>query len=94
MCFLYVSIDDDADVARRRAAAFMGGAQAGDGSRFEAVVNKVAATGTRADVAARIQAFVDAGARHFILLPSASNDYVADCRELLTDVVPELEVPR
>ena len=37
MCFVFVSVDDDAAEARRKAVTFVGAAQAGNGARFEAI---------------------------------------------------------
>ena len=55
MCFVYVSVDDDPAEARRKAVAFIGAGQAGEASRFEAVVDRVAAHGTPTQVAARLE---------------------------------------
>jgi probable F420-dependent oxidoreductase len=93
MCFVYVSIDADGERARRRAAAFIGGAQAGDGSRFAALVDKVAVAGTPTEVTATFQSFVDAGARHFIVLPCDTGDHLPTITSVMREIAPTLELP-
>jgi len=92
MSFVYVSVDDDPSVARQRALEYIGAGQAGDAARFAAMVERIAAVGTPADVAARLQEFVDAGARHFILVPCTADGQLESARRLMHEVVPTLEV--
>jgi probable F420-dependent oxidoreductase len=91
-CFLYVRVDDDPDEARRRAATFIGAGQAGDGSRFAGVIDRVAVAGTRADVRDRLQSFLDAGVRHLIILPCEREHFVGAARRIMDEIVPDLEV--
>lgn len=93
LCFLYVSLGDDRQTARNEALEFIGAGQAGDGARFEPLVDRVAAVGTTAEVVARFQQFVDAGVRHLVLLPCSRDGAVAQARLLMSDVVPEILVP-
>ncbi|MGE0385994.1 MAG: LLM class flavin-dependent oxidoreductase [Gammaproteobacteria bacterium] len=93
MCFVYTSIDDDPALARERALNFIGGAQAGDGGRFAQLLDRVAAVGTPAQVGARLQAFVDAGVRHFVFAPCERTDVLGAARRLMHDVVPTLRLP-
>jgi alkanesulfonate monooxygenase SsuD/methylene tetrahydromethanopterin reductase-like flavin-dependent oxidoreductase (luciferase family) len=92
MCFVYVSLDDDVGAARAKAVDFIGSGQAGDGTRFAALVDRVAAIGAPGQVADRLQAFVDVGVRHFVLLPCERSDPAGAARRLMTEVVPQLDV--
>ena len=85
--FLFVSVDDDGDRARRQAAETMGGTYDQD---FMAMVDRVAAAGTAAEVQARVEEFVAAGARHFIFSPAAGRDGDPDriVRTLAEEIVP------
>ena len=90
LCFVYVSIAGDAAVARARAVEFIGGGQAGDGSRFAALIDRVAVVGDTDDVRQGLQAFVDAGVRHLVLLPCDRDDPVAVARLIMREIVPGL----
>jgi alkanesulfonate monooxygenase SsuD/methylene tetrahydromethanopterin reductase-like flavin-dependent oxidoreductase (luciferase family) len=81
-----VALDDDADAARRGAARFLGGTYRQD---FDPLVDHVAAAGDLDDVGERLQAFVDAGARHLIVCP-IHGDPAAAADRLLAEVVPHL----
>jgi probable F420-dependent oxidoreductase len=84
--FVFVNVDPDGDAAREGAAAFMGGNYNQD---FRQMVDNVAAAGTPAEVTAKLLAFVDAGARHFIFTPatrSGNTDTIID--RLLGEVIP------
>lgn len=93
MSFLYVRIDDDRDEARRQAAAFIGAGQEGDGSRFAEIIDHVAVTGTSADVQAGLQAFLDAGAEHLIIMPCEHQDATGAARRIVEEIIPGLEAP-
>ncbi|MBM3660419.1 MAG: LLM class flavin-dependent oxidoreductase [Actinobacteria bacterium] len=85
--FLFVSVDDDGERARRQAAETMGGTYDQD---FMAMVDRVAAAGTPGEVQARIEEFVAAGARHFIFAPAAGRDGDPDriVRVLAEELMP------
>jgi alkanesulfonate monooxygenase SsuD/methylene tetrahydromethanopterin reductase-like flavin-dependent oxidoreductase (luciferase family) len=91
LCFVYTSMNPDAAVARERALRVIGGAQVGDGSRFEPLLDRVAAVGTPEQVREWLQAMLDAGARHLVLVP-CDEDRVTGARQLLDDVVPALRL--
>jgi alkanesulfonate monooxygenase SsuD/methylene tetrahydromethanopterin reductase-like flavin-dependent oxidoreductase (luciferase family) len=93
MVFIYVRVDDDRDEARRRAAAFIGAGQQGDGSRFAPIIDHVAVAGTSDDVRARLQAFLDAGARHLIIVPCETRDFAGAAKRIAEEIIPGLEVP-
>ena len=84
--FVFVNVDPDGDAAREGAAACMGGNYNQD---FRQMVDNVAAAGTPAEVTAKLLAFVDAGARHFIFTPATRSGNTDDIvARLLGDVVP------
>jgi alkanesulfonate monooxygenase SsuD/methylene tetrahydromethanopterin reductase-like flavin-dependent oxidoreductase (luciferase family) len=88
--FVFVAIDDDGDRARASAVEFLGGAYAsGD---FPAMIRRVAAAGTPDEVATTLQAFVDAGARHFVFTPTVRGSARAQLDRLFAEVVPRLEL--
>ena len=89
MSFVFVSVDDDAAEARRKAVTFVGNAQAGDGTRFEAMIDHVAVVGTPEQVATKLSAFTDAGARHFVITV-CDTDPVRGAERVIRDVVPEV----
>ena len=93
LAFVYVSVDDDRDEARRQAAAFIGAGQQGDGSRFGPIIDHVAVAGTSDDVRARLQAFLDAGARHLIIVPCETRGFTGAARRIAQEITPGLEVP-
>lgn len=90
-CFVFVNVRADRDASRREAAEFLGGTyREGD---FEAMIGNVAATGDVDEVTATLQAFVDAGARHFIFTPASRTDARGVLDTLFADVVPRLVLP-
>ncbi|NUU21331.1 MAG: LLM class flavin-dependent oxidoreductase [Streptomycetaceae bacterium] len=85
LAYVPVCVDDDAESAVRDAAEFLGGTYRQD---FTGLVRRVAAAGTASDVAERLAEYVDAGARHLVLLPTRRDkDTVA---RLLAHVAPRL----
>jgi len=90
MVFVFVSVHDDAGVAQEQAARFLGGTYRQD---FRAYVDRVAAAGTPDQVATRLQEYVDAGARHLIIVPCATGDRVAMTNQIVGEIVPRLRVP-
>lgn len=69
LCWVYVAMDDDPEVAHQKGAEVIGGAQVGDGARFRTLLDRVAAAGTPEQVRAKLQQYVEAGAEHLILVP-------------------------
>lgn len=91
--FVFVNVNTDGDRARQEAARTLGGTYEGD---FRPMVDHVAAAGTADDVTAKLQAFIDAGARH-LLFKTAPGAHEQDdghiVEALLDEVVPRLRVP-
>ncbi|MGY1743253.1 MULTISPECIES: LLM class flavin-dependent oxidoreductase [unclassified Blastococcus] len=89
--FVFVNLDDDGARARQEAARTLGGTYRQDLTRM---LDAVAAAGTPREVTAVLQAFVDAGARHLVLVPAVgTGDPGAVARRLLAEVVPALRAP-
>jgi probable F420-dependent oxidoreductase len=84
--FVFVNVNPDGDAAREEAARSMGGTYNQD---FRAMVDRVAAAGTAEEVTAKVKAFHDAGARHFVFSPATAG---ADPRpvidRLFGDIAP------
>jgi probable F420-dependent oxidoreductase len=88
--FLFVNIDDgDGDAAREETAKFLGGTYS---QNFSEMVSSVAVAGTGAEVTARLQEFVDAGARHLIITTATRTRWWPVVRQLTDDVLPALTV--
>ena len=86
--WVFVNIDPDGERARHQAAASLGGTYSQD---FREMIDGVAAAGTAAEVVAKLCAFYDAGARHFIFAPAtAGQDPQPVIERLFGDVVPHL----
>ena len=86
--WVFLNINQDGEVAREEAARTIGGTYDQD---FRAMIDRVAAAGTAAEVITKVQAFYDAGARHFVFVPATGG---ADSRSVLdrlfAEVVPAL----
>jgi alkanesulfonate monooxygenase SsuD/methylene tetrahydromethanopterin reductase-like flavin-dependent oxidoreductase (luciferase family) len=85
LAYLPICVDADGDLARRHAAEFLGGTYRQD---FAAFIDRVAVAGTPGEVTARLQAFVDAGARHLILLPAVREHGTDMLMRVLSEIVP------
>lgn len=90
MQFLFTVVRDDAEAARAEVAAFLGGVYHQD---FGPLVDRVAAAGTPEQVAARVQAYVDAGARQIIFGVGGGDDRLAMMRRIMAEVVPAVVAP-
>ncbi len=91
MLYLYCSIRADGDRARDDVASFLGRAY---GDKPGAMLDRIAPSGTPDEVAAKVQAYVDAGARHIVISPAAHHDTLEVVRLAATEVLPRLELPR
>jgi alkanesulfonate monooxygenase SsuD/methylene tetrahydromethanopterin reductase-like flavin-dependent oxidoreductase (luciferase family) len=90
MLYLYCSIRADGDRARDDVASFLGRAY---GDKPGAVLDRIAPAGTPEQVAAKVQAYVDAGARHIVISPAAHDDTLEVVRLAAEEVLPRLTVP-
>jgi probable F420-dependent oxidoreductase len=87
--WVFVNVNPDGDAAREEAARSMGGTYDQD---FRPMVDKVAAAGTADEVLAKLRAFYDAGARHFVFSPATGGaDPQPVIDRLFNDVVPPLQ---
>jgi alkanesulfonate monooxygenase SsuD/methylene tetrahydromethanopterin reductase-like flavin-dependent oxidoreductase (luciferase family) len=87
--YLYCSIRPDGDQARDDVATFLGKAYGTDAARLD----RIAPSGTPDEVAAKVQAYVDAGARHIVISPAAPADTLEVVQLAAQEVLPQLSVP-
>ena len=90
MMYLYCSIRRDGDQAREDVASFLGGAY---GDKPGAMLDRIAPAGTPEQVAARLQEYVDAGVRHFVISPAAHHDTLEVVTLAAREVLPRLSPP-
>ena len=89
--YVYCSVRRDGDRARDEVASFLGGAY---GGKPRAMLDRIAPAGTPAEVAARLQEFVDAGARHIVISPAAHEDTLGIVTLAAEEVLPRLVLPK
>lgn len=90
MQFLFTTVRDDTERALDEAAAFLGGTYRQD---FRSMVDHVAAAGTPEQVAARVQAYVDAGARQIVFAVAAQEGRMEMARRIVDEVLPRVTAP-
>lgn len=90
MTYLYCSVRRDGDAARDDVAGFLGSAY---GDKPRSMLDKIAPSGTPEEVAARLQEYVDAGARHIVISPAAHRDTLEIVELATCEVLPMLKVP-
>jgi probable F420-dependent oxidoreductase len=90
MAYVYCSIRRDADRARNDVAGFLAKAY---GDKPNAMLDRIAPAGTPEQVAARLQEYVDAGVRHFVISPAAAEDTLEVVTLAAEEVLPRLSVP-
>ena len=71
-------------------ATFLG---RGYGDKPQAMLDRIAPAGTPEEVAERLQEYVDAGVRHFIISPAASEDTFEVIKLAAEEVLPRLHLP-
>ncbi|GAA3204722.1 LLM class flavin-dependent oxidoreductase [Actinocorallia longicatena] len=87
MMYLYCSVRADGDRARDERAAFLGSAY---GGKPREMLDRISPAGTPEEVAASLQAYVDAGVRHFVIAPAAGADTLGIVRLAAEEVLPRL----
>ena len=90
MMYLYCSVRRDGDRARADVASFLGGAY---GDKPGAMLDRIAPAGTPEQVAERLQEYVDAGVRYFIISPAAHAGTLEVVTLAAQEVLPRLSVP-
>jgi alkanesulfonate monooxygenase SsuD/methylene tetrahydromethanopterin reductase-like flavin-dependent oxidoreductase (luciferase family) len=90
LLYLYTSIRKDGDRARSDVAAFLGRAY---GDRPAAMLDRIAPAGTPEEVAIRLQEYVDAGVRHFVISPAAPSETLEVVKLAAEEVLPRLTLP-
>ena len=90
MLYLYCSVRRDGDQARNDVATFLGRAY---GDKPSSMLERIAPSGTPEQVAARLQEYVDAGVRHFIISPAAPEDTLEVITLAAEEVLPRLALP-
>jgi alkanesulfonate monooxygenase SsuD/methylene tetrahydromethanopterin reductase-like flavin-dependent oxidoreductase (luciferase family) len=89
MMYLYCSIRKDGDRARDDVANFLGRAY---GDKPGAMLDRIAPSGTPDEVARRLQEYVDAGVRRFIISPAAAEDTLEVVTLAAQEVLPRLAI--
>jgi alkanesulfonate monooxygenase SsuD/methylene tetrahydromethanopterin reductase-like flavin-dependent oxidoreductase (luciferase family) len=87
--YLYCSVRADGDAARADVRDFLGAAY---GDRPTDMLQHIAPAGTPDEVAARLQEYVDAGVRRFVISPATRGDTLDVVRLAATEVLPRLAV--
>jgi alkanesulfonate monooxygenase SsuD/methylene tetrahydromethanopterin reductase-like flavin-dependent oxidoreductase (luciferase family) len=90
LVFLYCSVRADGQRARDDVRGFLGKAY---GDKPDAMLDRIAPAGTPEEVAARIQRYVDAGVRHVIISPAATENTLEVVQLAAQEVLPRLSVP-
>jgi alkanesulfonate monooxygenase SsuD/methylene tetrahydromethanopterin reductase-like flavin-dependent oxidoreductase (luciferase family) len=90
MMYLYCSVRRDGERAREDVATFLGSAY---GDKPRDMLDRIAPAGTPEEVAARLQAYVNAGVRHFIISPAVPRDTLEVVTLATTEVLPRLSLP-
>jgi probable F420-dependent oxidoreductase len=89
MAYVFINVDRNSARARADTVAFLGGNYK---QEFDNMVDRVAVAGTSDEVVGKLQAFVDAGARHLIFAPARRTGVVELAATLVAEVLPRLRV--
>jgi alkanesulfonate monooxygenase SsuD/methylene tetrahydromethanopterin reductase-like flavin-dependent oxidoreductase (luciferase family) len=90
LAYVYCSVRADGDQARNDVRSFLGAAY---GDKPDSMLQRIAPAGTPDEVAARLQEYVDAGARHLVISPAAHTDTLEVVRLAADEVLPQLVLP-
>lgn len=89
MLYLYCAIRADGGRARDELAQFLSAAY---GAKPPELLARVAPAGTPDEVAASVQAYVDAGARHIVIAPAVRTDTLGVVELAAREVLPRLSL--
>lgn len=87
MVFLFANVRDDPEAAKDELVSFLGGTYRQD---FRQMIARVAAAGRPAEVAARVQEYVDLGVSHVVFAVPGAGDRLAVMRRIVSEVVPQV----
>ena len=90
MLYLYTSIRADGDQARAEVGNFLGRAY---GDHPDGMLDRIAPAGTPDEIVHRLQEYVDAGVRHFIVSPATRGDTLEVITLAANEVLPTLGAP-
>jgi probable F420-dependent oxidoreductase len=90
MLYLYTSIRADGEQARAEVGNFLGRAY---GDHPAGMLDRIAPAGTPDEMVHRLQEYVDAGVRHFIVSPATRGDTLEAITLAANEVLPTLELP-
>lgn len=90
LAYVYCSIRRDGDRAREDVASFLGSAY---GDKPASMLDHIAPSGTPDEVAKKLQAYVDAGARHIVIAPASTTDTLEVVTLAADEVLPQLVLP-
>lgn len=88
--YLFVNVDTTLESATRGASEYLAETYGQDMSEF---VDRVAVVGASDDVGERLQAYVDAGARHLIFVPTVRGQRIDVVQQIVEEIVPRISVP-
>lgn len=90
MMYLYTCVRSDGAQAREEVFDFLGRSY---GEQRRSLLERVAPAGTPEEVAGRLQEYVEAGVRHFIISPATRSDTFDVVRLAAEEVLPRLALP-
>lgn len=85
--FVFVNVDDDAELAKEEAAEFLGGNYRQD---FHSMLARIAVAGSPDDVVSGLAEFVRAGATHLIFTPATRSRSQAVALRIVNEIVPRV----
>jgi probable F420-dependent oxidoreductase len=85
--FVFVNVDDDAELAKEEAAEFLGGNYSQD---FHSMLARIAVAGSPDDVVSGLAEFVRAGATHLVFTPATRSRSQAVALRIVNEIVPRV----
>src|SRR6516162_3068022 len=90
MMYLYCSVRADGERARSDVRSFLGAAY---GDKPDSLLDRIAPSGTPDEMAGLLQAYVDAGVRHFVISPATPVESLEVVTLAAQEVLPALTRP-